>query len=101
MSQTSANNGIKRTIRFGQAENSNENTVYISGDRKRMEFRNSSGKKNSNGSLQLTYGPRLVAITRCDLGQTFELNLDTSEYTSAPYPPRPLTKEQIEARRLQ
>jgi hypothetical protein len=89
------------TIRFVQADNSNEHTVYISGDRKRMEFRNSLGKKNADGSLQFTYGPRLVAITRCDLGQIFELNLDTSEYTSAPYPPRPLTKEQIEARGLQ
>ena len=101
MFQTPANNGIKMTIRFGQAENSNEHTVYIAGDRKRVEFRNSSGKKNAGGSLQLTYGPRLVAITRCDLGQTFELNLDTSEYTSAPYPPKPLTKEQMEARGLQ
>jgi len=101
MFQASGNNGIKMTIRFGQAENSNEHTVYIAGDRKRMEFRNSSGRKNADGSLQLSYGPRLVAITRCDLGQTFELNLDTSEYTSAPYPPKPLTKEQIEARGLQ
>jgi len=101
MLQVSANNGIKMTIRFGQAENSSEHTVYISGDRKRMEFRNSSGKKNADGSLQLTYGPMLVAITRCDLGQTFELNLDTSEYTSAPHPPKPLTREQIEARGLQ
>ena len=101
MFQASANNGIKMTIRFGQAENSNEHTVYIAGDRKRTEFRNSAGKKNADGSLQLTYGPRLVAITRCDLGETFELNLDTSEYTSAPYPPKPLTKEQMEARGLQ
>jgi hypothetical protein len=99
--QASANTEIKMTIRFGQAENSNEHTVYIAGDRKRMEFRNSSGTKNADGALQLTYGPRLVAITRCDLGQMFELNLDTSEYTSAPYPPKPLTREQIEARGLQ
>jgi hypothetical protein len=101
MFQASANTGIKMTIRFGQAENSSEHTVYLSGDRKRMEFRNSLGKKNADGSLQLTYGPRLVAITRCDLAQMFELNLDTSEYTSAPYPPKPLTREQIEARGLQ
>ncbi len=101
MFQASANTGIKMTIRFGQAENSNEHTVYIAGDRKRMEFRNSSVKKNAGGSLGLTYGPRLVAITRRDLGQMFELNLDTSEYTSAPYPPKPLTREQMEARGLQ
>ena len=101
MLQASGSSGIKMTIRFSHAENSSEQTIYISGDRKRMEFRNSEGQKKANGSLQLSYGPRLVAITRCDLGQTFELNLDASEYTSAPYPPKPLTREQIEARGLQ
>jgi len=56
-----------------------------------MEFRNYIGEKE---------GPRLVAITRCDLGEMFELNLDAHEYTSAPYPPKPFTKEQMEARGL-
>ena len=101
MLQASGNNGIKMTIRIGHAGNWGQHTVYIAGDRKRMEFRNSEGGKKAVGSLQLRCGPRLVAITRCDLGQMFELNLDTSEYTSAPYPPQPLTKEQIEARGLQ
>lgn len=99
--QNSGNSGMKMTIRFGQAENSSQRTVYVLGDRKRTEFRNSVGTKKADGSLQLIYGPRLVAITRCDLGQIFELNLDASEYTSAPYPPKPLTKEQVEARGLQ
>jgi hypothetical protein len=89
------------TIRYGDAGNANQRTIYISVDRKRMEFRNSAGEKKADGSLQLMYGPRLVAITRCDLGQIFELNLDASEYASAPYPPRPLTKKQIKARGLQ
>ena len=101
MFQASLTNGIKMTMRFSQSGNSSEQTVYISGDRKRMEFRNSEGRKKQDGPLQLSYGPRLVAITRCDLGQMFELSLDASEYTSAPYPPRPLTKGQIEARGLQ
>jgi integrase len=57
-----------------------------------MEYRNSFGQR---------YGPRLVSITRCDLGQSFELNLDTSEYTSASYPPMPRTKEEIARRGLQ
>jgi hypothetical protein len=100
MFQASGNSGIKTTIRFTQAENSNWQTVYISLDRKRMEFRNSAGEKKADGAPQLIYGPRLVAITRCDLGQNFELNLDASEYTAAPYPPKPLTQEQIEARGL-
>lgn len=89
------------TLRYGQADDSTQQTIYISGDRKRMEFRNSEGVKKADGSTQLFHGPRLVAIIRCDLGQSFELNLDASEYTVAPYPPNPLTKEQIEARGLQ
>jgi hypothetical protein len=101
MLQASGSNGIKMTIRYGHAGNWGEHTVYVAEDRKRMEFRNSEGGKKADGTLQLRYGPRLVAITRCDLGQMFELNLDASEYTSGPYPPRPLTKEQIEARGLQ
>jgi len=88
----SENSGIRMTIQFGQTGNSSQQNIYILGDRKRMEFRNSTGG---------TYGPRLVAITRCDLGQIFELNLEDSEYTSAPYPLKPLTKKEVEARRLQ
>jgi hypothetical protein len=99
-SQAPANAGIKMTIRYGDAGNSSEHVMYISADRKRWEFRNSEGERKADGSLQLIYGPRLVAITRCDLGQSFELNLDASEYASAQYPPRPLTKKQIEARGL-
>jgi hypothetical protein len=34
------------------------------------------------------------------LGQVFELNLDAAEYVSAPYPPKPLTQAEIEARGL-
>ena len=60
----SENSGIRMTIQFGQTGNSSQQNIYILGDRKRMEFRNSTGG---------TYGPRLVAITRCDLGQIFEL----------------------------
>lgn len=101
MFQASRSNGIKMTTQFGLDKNSNRRTVYIASDRKRMEFQNTAGKKKADGSLQLIYGPRIVAIIRCDLGQMFELNLDTSEYTAAPYPSKPLTKEQIEARGLQ
>jgi hypothetical protein len=88
-------------ILYGQPELSNKHTIYLQGDRKRMEFWNSFGQKQADGSVQSLYGPRLVSITRCDLGRAFELNLDTSEYTSSPYPPRPLTQEELKARGLQ
>jgi hypothetical protein len=96
----SENTGIKIATQFGLGTSSSQHTVYLQGDRKRTEFRNSIGQKKADGSLQPIYGPRLVAITRCDLGQTFELNLDTHEYTSAPYPPKPFTKEELKARGL-
>jgi hypothetical protein len=99
--QDSENTGIKMTIQRGGAGLSSQQTIYLQRDRKRMEFRNSAGQKNADGSFQPIYGPRLVAITRCDLGQSFELNLDTREYTSGPYPPKALTREEIKSRGLQ
>jgi hypothetical protein len=89
------------TIQRGAAGNMNQQTIYLQGDRKRMEFRNSFGQKQADGSVQPLYGPRLVSIIRCDLGEAFELNLDTSEYTARPYPPKPLTPEEMKARGLQ
>jgi hypothetical protein len=99
--QTAATPGIKMTIQRGAAGNMNQQTIYLQGDRKRMEFRNSFGQKQADGSVQPIYGPRLVSIIRCDLGEAFELNLDTSEYTARPYPPKPLTPEEMKARGLQ
>ena len=87
--QVSESTGLKLTVRYGAAGNSSQQTIYLQGDRKRSEYRNSFGR---------TYGPRLVSITRCDLGQFFELNLDSSEYTSTP---KPLTQDEIEKRGLQ
>lgn len=98
--QASENTGIKMTIEHGGAGLSNRQTIYLQADRKRTEFRGSVGRKQADGSLQQMDGPRLAAIVRCDLGQSFELNLDTREYTSAPYPPQPLTQEELKARGL-
>ena len=99
--QASDNPGVKMTIQHGQGVLPTLRTIYLQADRKRMEFRSAFGQTKADGAVQPTYGPRLVAITRCDLGQAFELNLDASEYTSTPYPPKPLTKEEIKARGLE
>lgn len=98
LSQASENTGIKMTIRRIFAGHSSEQTVYLKEDRKRMEFRNHAGLRKADGSQEWLSGPRLAAITRCDLGQVFELNLDAAEYVSAPYPPKPLTQAEVEAR---
>jgi|SRR5579862_2815511 len=89
--------GIKITFESEVAGNSNSRTTYYQGDRMRVEFRNSFGGKRHG---DVSYGPRLARIVRCDLGQSFELNLDSSEYTSAPYPPKALSADEIKARGL-
>jgi hypothetical protein len=99
--QASESAGIKMTIQFEANGTSGQRTTYKQADRERTEYRNSFGREQANGSIQPTYGPRLARITRCDLGESYELNLDTSEYTSAPYPPKPLTEEEMKARGLE
>lgn len=84
-------NGTKMTVRYITDGSSPDNTTYWRGDRRRIEYRNSEDHR---------LGPHLAAITRCDLGKSFELNLDSSQYTSNLYPPKPLTKEQLRARGL-
>lgn len=97
--QASKRTGIKMTIHRPVFEgNPADHTIYVQGDRKRMEFRNYAGLSTANGSQQRLIGPPLASITRCDLGRIFELNLDAGEYVSAPYPPRPrpVTESEIE-----
>jgi hypothetical protein len=96
---SSAASGIKMTVRFGASGMSGEQTIYIRGDRKRMDYRNATGgAQRADGSIDVRYGPHIASITRCDLGQMLELNLDAREYRAVPYPPNPFTKEQMEAR---
>ena len=85
--------GIKMTTQYGGAGPASERTIYLQEDRKRMEYQNSFGMNKGAGSIQPVYGPHIVSIVRCDLGQSFELNLDTREYSSGPYPPKALTQE--------
>jgi hypothetical protein len=85
----SATPGLKMIVRNSSNGHSSEHTLYLQSDRKRMEYRSSMGR---------AVGPRLALITQCDLGQMYELNLDSGEYVSAPFPPKPLSKEEMEAR---
>ncbi len=83
--------GLKMTVRHMSEGVLSDQTFYIENDRSRTEYRNWTG---------VHYGPPLASITRCDLGQTFDLNLDAGEYEAARYPPKPLSKEEREARGL-
>ena len=95
--QSSERSGITIIVQSSVGGNQAQRTTYIQPDRQRMEYRNSFGGRHG---IELTQGPRLVRIVRCDLGQSFELNLDTQEYTAAPYPPKPLTPDELKARGL-
>ena len=96
-----SSSGLKFAVRHTFQGISSDHVVYVAQDRRRMEYRNwTGGAKRWDGSTDVRYGPRLASITRCDLGQIFELNLDAGEYVAAPYPPQPLSKAQAEARGL-
>jgi hypothetical protein len=73
---------------------------YIEGEWRRWESpRSFSSSVRPDGSSSPSYGPRIVTIVRPDRGKMFELNLDSSEYTEAPYPPKrqPLSRKEMEA----
>lgn len=84
--QASEKPGIKMTIEHGSNGLPSQRTIYLQADRKRVDYQNSFGQKQSDGSMRPIYGPRLVAITRCDLGQSFELNLDRPEFVTVGEP---------------
>jgi len=88
---------LRMTMQYGTTANANHRTIYLQRDRERLEYRAFLGRERDAEPI---YGPRLARIIRCDLGQTFELNLETSEYTSAPYPPKSLTQDELKARGL-
>lgn len=90
------NTGYKIVVQNGSFGGSGLQTTYLQGDRKRMEYRNSFGEKKADESQ--VAGPRMALITRCDLGQMFGLNLDSSEYHPIAYPPKPFTKEEMQRR---
>lgn len=98
-SQTSKKSGIEMTVRLTFDGHSTDQKRYVEADRKRVESRTASGRRKPDGTTEWLVGPRLAMITRCDIGQIFELNLDAGEYDSTAYPPKPWTIEQMKARR--
>jgi hypothetical protein len=74
----SANVGLKITIRdLTNGRQTMQETQYVQGDRRREEHRIAFGSN---------YGPSLALITRCDMGQNFDLNLEDKQYVSTPIP---------------
>jgi hypothetical protein len=95
------NIGTKVVVRYTSGDHTSEFTTYTMGDRRRTEFRNSAQRRNAAGVLEYVDPPDNVTIQRCDLRQRFTLNTSAKEYTSAVYPPKPLTPEEIAERGFQ
>jgi hypothetical protein len=76
--------GLKITERASFGGRSRQNTSYIESDRRRREFRSSSGNVD---------GPPLAFISRCDLDQSTELNLESRQYASRALPKWPIAAE--------
>jgi hypothetical protein len=104
--ETTSGTGIRMTVQIGfdtarSNKNENQYTSYIETDRKRMEYQNATGGGvHADGTVDMRRGPRLASITRCDLGQTFDLNLEDREYAVSSYPPQTLTRIGIATRDL-
>ena len=75
-----------------------ESIEYLQADRRRREHRGSFGYRlRPNGRTMFCPAPRTALITRCDLKQTFHLNLDDRQYTAGPLQTFP-TREDMLAR---
>jgi hypothetical protein len=87
--QAPENLGTKIVTRQTVGSSFAEQTLYITADRRRMEFRS-----DNDASPWMQSQLSSVFILRCDLGQSFILRPKTEEYSSWPYPPKPAKPEQ-------
>jgi hypothetical protein len=88
--QAGENAGTKVVIRNTFGGHSTDNTTYSMADRKRTEFRHAAQRTKEDGAVEWDE-TTIVLIVRCDLGQSFSLNMKAEEYSVAEYPPKPLT----------
>jgi hypothetical protein len=91
--QASENNVTKIVSRHTFGVGATEQTIYIMADRRRMEMRHSVQRRDNNGPIETRDELSSVFIVRCDLGESFILYPQREEYSSAAYPPNPLTPE--------
>jgi len=92
--------GIKMTVQFGDPDRRSDHVIYLQNDHRRTEYRDEyNGDTRADGTADVRYGPRIAAITRCDLGQRFELNLVDGQFEAWPIPQTRQTKEEALAQR--
>jgi hypothetical protein len=87
------------TVQFDGNRKSTQ-VVYLQSGHRRSEYRNEYyGDTSADGTADVRYGPRIAAITRCDLGQRFELNLVDGQFEAWPIPQTPQTTEEAAGQR--
>jgi hypothetical protein len=91
---------IRRTERRTLPDNRHlppsESIEYLQVDRRRIEHRGSFGYRlRPNGRTMFCPAPRTALITRCDLKQTFLLNLDDRQYIAGPLQNLPSREEML------
>ena len=86
----------QRQTAMGSAHPPSECTEYMQVDRRREEHRGCFGYRFwPTGRTLYRPSPRTALITRCDLEQTFLLNLDDREYTAWPVRTYPRIEERL------
>jgi hypothetical protein len=98
LGSASAMQDLKITLSRNFGPYRTDTTTYLKPDRKRVEEQQRYRQQLwVGGPAAPVRPPRVAAVTRCDLGQIFQLNLDDREYTSRPMP-KPLSPEEQKAR---
>jgi len=93
--------GITMTVQFTDRVRKSEEVIYLQSDHRRLEYRNEYyGDTRVDGTVGVRYGPRIADITRCDIGQSFELNVEDGQYEARPLPEPSQTKEEAAGQRL-
>ena len=92
--------GIIMIVQYMDGARSSEEVIYLQNDHRRKEHRDEYyGTTRADGTADVRYGPRVASITRCDLEQRFELNLEDRQYEAWPYVQTLVAKAESAAQR--
>jgi hypothetical protein len=92
--------GIIMTVQYEYGERNSEEVIYLQDDHRRKEYRDEYyGTTRADGTADVRYGPRVASITRCDLGQKFDLNLEDRQYEAWPYTQTAMAKAESAAQK--
>jgi hypothetical protein len=80
--------GTKIVLRYTVGARTSKYTIYIAGDRRRIESTDASKQPYAPGLVDYLQQSADTRIVRCDLGEAFDLNSAELEYVAEDYPPK-------------